>query len=240
MPEVDKETLAEHARTFLIGDRCSLTHHVLTNNFSELRLLQKTVEELIIREERSEIEQLDRLAKGLPEHAQGEYWAENHPYQWEHIIAEQFRASFFLTLMAAAEFHLGRLAEDAATITREVDTSRDGQAGFYKRTRRFLRKCGTEGPGEAKWQTLGQLYEIRNMLAHRGMTIGDDVRAQRVMRSTQQMPGITVETGHLKLSKQFCDWAVDEVSGFVEEVWEDLAKVCDRITPVEYRLGAEK
>ena len=147
MDMLDLSRLQEDARQILIQDGCSLSYFVFADNFSELSLLHTTIEDLISREESEEVDRLAGFADALSVERSSEYWAENHPYWWEHIIAPQFRASFLITLMGAVELHLGRFAQDAATVVRAPIGPEDLKGGFYPRTRRFLSLfCNIDSP----------------------------------------------------------------------------------------------
>src|SRR2546421_326323 len=147
MTSIDPEVLSKLARESLILDGCSLSYFSFADNFGQLELLRTTIEDLITREEKADIERLAAFSEQLPEGQRSEYWAENHPYEWEHIIAPQFRASFLATVMAAVELHLGRLTRDAGRIARAPIDVDDLKGALYPRTRRFLsRLCGIQGP----------------------------------------------------------------------------------------------
>jgi hypothetical protein len=140
---LDPDTLFEASREFLIQDECKFGHEVCEDHFSELTLLHRTIEDLIVSEEAKEVNALAGDADRFPEHRRSEYWADNHPWWWEHVIAPQFRASFFMTLMAALELHLGRFARDAGTIVRAPIGPEELKGGMYPRTRRFLQRSAT-------------------------------------------------------------------------------------------------
>ena len=127
---VPLQDMFEDSRTALIQDQCALSRFVSEGNFSELDLLRRTIEELIQREETEEINQLAIHADRLAPDARSEFWADNHPYAWEDIIASQFRSSFFIALMSAVELHLGRAAQVAGMISRAPIGQEDLKGGF--------------------------------------------------------------------------------------------------------------
>jgi hypothetical protein len=217
-------------------DRHSLSWFVFTDNFSDLRLLLTTIEQLITREENSEIERLSAYADALPEHARSEYWANNHPYQWDDIIAPQFRASFFLTLMAAAEYHLTHLLADAGVVARVNVAPQDlkVRGGFYARARAFLEtQCGITTIPATRWSWIEDLQEVRNALAHNGTMITDDRRGRRVKAFAKCTPGLSADRQQIELSREFCESVLEKVSEFIREVWAEFWRWCELIKASE-------
>ena len=103
------ETLAKDARDCLIQGECAMSWYLVTDNLNELRLFLDTVEGFIEKEEHREVEALKPYA------TDGDFWAENYPYQWQDIIGSQLRQTFIVALMSATEFHLSHLCGDTAT-----------------------------------------------------------------------------------------------------------------------------
>lgn len=136
------------AREMLLTDECVMSHFGYADHFRELAHLHRTIEDLISREERAELEELSKHAASLPEDGRGEFWADNHPYWWDHIIVPQFRGSFFISLMSAVELHLGRLATDAALIVDAPIGHDELRGGVYQRIRGFLQLVCTGGAAQ--------------------------------------------------------------------------------------------
>jgi hypothetical protein len=220
--------LQDAARQALIQDECSLSYFVFADNFSELSLLLQTIEDLISKEETEEVDRLAGFADALPVERRSEYWAENHPYWWEHVIAPQFRASFLITLMGATEFHLGMLARDGATIVRSPIGPEDMKGGFYQRTRRFLSLfCNFDSPSAAVWERIGDLYAVRNALVHAGGFIRDN-EGGRVRAFAGRVQGLRVTSDRIEMDRAFCQLALNECRGFLMEVWQELVLLCRR------------
>ncbi len=215
----------------LIEDKCSLSYFLLSDHFSELSLLHKTIEDLIAGEESREIDHLANFASALPAEKRSEYWADNHPYWWEHIIAPQFRSSFYISLMAGVELHLGRLAQDAATIVRAPIGPDDLKGEFYPRTRRFLALfCNFEGPSERAWERINDFYAIRNCLVHAGGHLDDRRRSRRVRTLASHVEGLTVTPNdQIEMEREFCHFALQECKRFLDEVWRRLGLLCERV-----------
>jgi hypothetical protein len=230
---VDPSQLYEDARTALIEDECGLSFFVFEDNFSELRLLHNTIEDLIAREESTEIENVAREA-GPPEQRGGAFWAEHHPYWWDHIIAPQFRGSFFVALLSAVELHLGRFADDAGTIVRAPIGADDLKGGFYQRTQRFLRLfCLIQKPTRQGWDRLGHFYAVRNTIVHRGSHVGNDSQGRRIQRFANEAEGLVIDTGHLELTRRFCEVALGDCRNFLNEVRGEIVLLCRQAAAAE-------
>jgi hypothetical protein len=225
---IDPTTLFEISRDALIQDECQFGYMVCEDHLSELALLHRTIEGLITSEEEREVNSLAEVADQLPERRRSKYWADNHPWWWEHIIAPQFRASFLMTLMSAVELHLSRFARDGATIVRAPLSADDLKGGIYKRTRRFFRLyCQFTQPSDAMWERIGDLYDVRNALVHAG-GFPDGPRGQRITRFAAKTPELCIQSGRIELSREFNELALAECSSFLTEIWEELAKLCRR------------
>lgn len=227
MSPLDPNTMFEHAREALIQDECALSQAVFVDNFDELSLLHQTIEDLISREESKAVDHLAESADQLPEHRRSEYWADNHPYWWEHIIQPQFRGAFLITLMAAVELHLGHFARDAGTIVRAPIGPEDLKGGFYPRTRRYLALfCKITNPPEASWQRIGNYYAVRNSLVHEGSHTGDDKQARQITAFARSVQGLNVNSGRIELERVFCETALRDCRSFLEAVWKELVDLC--------------
>jgi hypothetical protein len=225
---LDAETLFEHSREMLIQDECKFGYMVCEDHFAELTLLHQTVEDLIVREEEKEVSTLAEGAHRVPEDRRSEYWADNHPWWWEHVIAPQFRASFFMTLMAGVELHLGRFARDAGMIVRAPIGPDDLKGGVYPRTRRFLLLfCQFNRPGDSAWERIGDLYAVRNALVHAGGYTDGEGR-KRVAALAARVPQFKVDGGRIELNREFCELAMEDCRSFLREMWQELVILCQR------------
>ena len=231
---IDSEMLADDARRTLIQDQCSLTYFMIGDSFSGLSLLHATIEDLIIREEKADVSRLAEYAAKLPADARSEFWADNHPYQWEHIIAPGFRTSFFLTLMASVEHHLSYIARDAGTVIRAVPEEAKARGSLLRANQRFFqRQCGFDGPSAADWQHLMQLQLVRNILAHRGTFIGSDERAEQVSRFAATQTGLTVSGGELEMTREFTSASLAACRDFSLALHRELGGLCRRTAQAE-------
>lgn len=230
-PPIDSNVLAEHARESLIQDHCGTSRYLYTANFSDLELLRSTIEELITREETGDINQVATVADSLPHEHRGEFWADNHPYGWEDIIAPQFRGAFFMALMSAVEAHLGRIAQDAAVICRAPIDADELRGGVYQRTRRFLERfCAIAAPDEASWQRIGSYYAVRNALVHAGGFIRDGATKRQIEALARQVPGLELWSNLIEVRREFCEAALTDCRAFLDALFAELHAACDRAT----------
>jgi hypothetical protein len=230
---IPPDRLRSMTRDILLQDECATSHFGYADNFGELEQLLRTIEELIVREESSEIDALADHVEFLPESMRGDFWAENHPYWWEHIIAPQFRSAFFIALMSAVELHLGRLANDAALIVNAPITYDELKGGFYQRVRRFLAAfVELQSPGEADWKRLVDYYSVRNSLVHAGGFVRET--DMKNLTALESRLGIKIVVNrHLELPRAFCETALRDCKDFVHAVWTELAALCRRVRALE-------
>lgn len=204
-----------------------MSHFAYADNFSELGLLRATIEELIAKEEAAEVNRLAVEAETLPDGASGDFWAENHPYWWDHIIAPQFRASFFIALMSALELHLGRLVRDAGVIVDAPITADELKGGFYSRCRKFLNRfCAIQSPDEQSWQRMLSLYAVRNALVHAGGFVADKGELQQLEAFGRQIDGLVISSQHVELQASFCAQAHRACRAFLDDVWGEVVLQC--------------
>jgi hypothetical protein len=218
-----------------------MSRFAYADNFSELDLLRTTVEELLAREEAADIDRLATEAQTLPDGASGDFWAENHPYWWDHIIAPQFRASFFITLMSALELHLGRLVRDAGVVVAAPISADELKGGFYPRCRKFLsRFCAIQSPPERHWQRILSLYSVRNALVHAGGFVADKGELRKLTRFATQIDGLVISSQHVELQAAFGAEAHRECRAFLDDVWGDVGLQCRKRQSVgsEHSRGA--
>jgi hypothetical protein len=212
----------------LIQDECAISYFGFADNFSELDLLRKTVEDLIAREERVEVENLARQADSLPEGITGEFWAENHPYWWEHIIAPQFRGAYFIALMSALELHVGRLTNDAGLVAGAPIEHSELKGELYPRIRKYLKLfCNIGNPPEVQWQRILNYYAVRNTLVHNGGHVTDSKLKQTTALS-KAVPGLTISNGHVELQAEFCSAAHEDCRRFLFDLWGEIVLLCRR------------
>jgi hypothetical protein len=152
---ISPEAFRGLTRDALLSDECAMSHFGYADNFRELEHLLSTIDDLVLREEAAELDVLSANAAHLTEQDRGEFWAENHPYWWDHIVVPQFRGAFVISLMSAAELHLGRLANDAGVIVEAPIALDELRGGFYQRARRFLASFAHVELPEATWRRIG-------------------------------------------------------------------------------------
>jgi hypothetical protein len=222
---VHPEKMRTAAREMLLADECAMSHFGYADHFRELEHLHRTIEDLISREEKTELETLAKHAENLPEHVRGEFWADNHPYWWGYIIVPQFRGAFFISLMSAVELHLGRLANDAAVIVDAPIGYDELRGGVYQRIKRFLHSFARVEVPDERWRRIADYYVVRNTLAHSGGLVREsDLRT--IERLAATVGGIRVATGHLELEREFCEAALRECHEFLRDVWAEMVQLC--------------
>lgn len=221
--------LEELARQEFIDSEGSMAYDLCAGHFGELGLLRSTIESLIAREESLEIERIAPYAETLPADARGAFWAENHPYWWEHIIAPQFRAAYLTALLSAVELHLRRVVDSAGMVARAPIRQNDLKGDFYPRSRRFLQLfCGIAEPSEKRWERISDLQTVRNTLVHAGGFVSEDRRGKRIIALSKRVEGLRIETSQIELQSPFCEAALHDCHQFIEAVWSQVILLCKR------------
>lgn len=221
-PEV-LEMLAENARTDLIRDECELSRLLAKENLQELRLFLDTLEDFIEKQEKREVEALAPLAKG------GDFWVENHPYQWQDIIGSQLRQSFVVSLISATEFHLGHLCKDTATIVQSPILHEDLKGNLLAQAQKFLVNFGRfSAPVERTWELVGDIYTLRNAIVHNASMIDGTRQKNRLVALIQRAPGISISGGFLEIKREFCIYAHELAESFFQELQEQQVALCHR------------
>jgi hypothetical protein len=218
--------LYEESRRFHIEDEFSLTHTVLGFAFSGLELFRVTFEDLLLREETAEVNRLAEYADTLPEGQSSEFWAENHPYQWNDIIAPQFRLAFFLSLMGTLEHHLGFIVRNAELVARVAEERDISRGSTYQVMRKRLRASRILGPPEPVWQRILDYNELRNVVAHNGAYLTDSDRSARVRQLAARKAGITTDGNEIELSADFVKEAFEECRDFIFGLHGNVADAC--------------
>jgi hypothetical protein len=232
MTKLTPAFLASGGRRLLIEDRCIMTYFSILDNFKELSHLHTTIEDLVAREETNEVESLSRTYDNLPPALQGDFWSENHPYQWEHVIVPQFRGSYFVSLLSAVEIHLRAIARDAAQVAATSISADDLKGGLYQRVRAVLTKLCAFSDDPSGWERIGDFYALRNVLVHEGNFLGSAGSANRVRSLVARTPSLTVHMEHIELSREFCQQATSTCLEFLESLFGQLGLLCDRQPPI--------
>jgi hypothetical protein len=216
------ETLAKDARDCLIRSECYMSWDLVTDNLYRLRLFLDTVEGFIEKEEHREVEALKPYA------TDGDFWAENYPYQWQDIIGSQLRQTFIVALMSATEFHLSHLCGDTATIVRSPISHDDLKGSLFACAQKFLSAFGTfSAPSARTWELIGDLYKLLNAIVHNAAMV-DSHKAGRLEALVERAPGIAMSSGFLEIKREFCLYTYDLVESFFRELHEQQVALCRR------------
>jgi hypothetical protein len=215
---------AQHAREYLIQEKCATSHWLLTDNLSELRLFSETLESFIEKEERRDVEAL------APHATYPDFWADHYPYQWQQIIGSQLRQSFVVSLMSATEFHLGLLCRDVATIIQATITHDDLKGGSVARSRKFLNAFAHFGtPAEKSWQIIEDLYALRNNIVHNAGLVDAGRDSKRLAVMMKRSPGISKPSaGTLEIKREFCNYALNAVDKFFHDLHHQQDLLCQQ------------
>jgi hypothetical protein len=204
-----------------------MAHWLVKGNLDELRMFLGTLETFIEQEESQEIAALEKHAAG----SDGEFWARHYPYQWQQIIGSQLRKSFVVSLISLAEFHLGLLCRDVATLTQAKITHEDIKGSMFTRARKFLETFAAfTSPIGSEWEMIGDVCALRNSIVHNAALVDLDKNTQRLEAFMQRAPGISIPSaGMLELQKEFCDFALNGVETFIENLHEQYVGLCARL-----------
>lgn len=219
--------IAANARNSLLRDKGEMSHWLVKDNLEELHLFLGSLEGFIEQEEKREVAALEKYARDND----GEFWAEHYPYQWQQIIGSQLRKSFVVSLMSLAEFHLGILCRDVATITEAKITHEDLKGSMFTRARKFLEHfAGFVSPSQSDWERISDLYALRNSIVHNAALVDIDKNSSRLEAFMQRAPGISIPSaGMLEMKKEFCVFALDRVEAFIEALHQQYVGLCVRI-----------
>ena len=222
LAKMTSETMAQIARMHLIEEQGATRKWLFEDNLNELRLFHATLEDFVEREEKRQVDQLSPLA------THPDFWADHYPYQWQDVIGQQLRHSFVVSLASASEFHLGLLCGDVATV---VQAPIDLKGGLISRSRKFLSAfAGFKAPNESAWQALGDLYVLRNCIAHNAALVEVDKDASRLNAFIARSPGISVPSaGLLEMKREFCTYALSAVESFFTDLHASFVALCQRV-----------
>lgn len=210
---------------YLIKEQGATRKWLFEDNLNELRLFHATIENFIEREEKRQVGQLYPLA------THPDFWVDHYPYQWQDVIGQQLRHSFVVSLASASEFHLGLLCRDVATVVQAPITHEDLKGGLISRSRKFLSAfAGFEAPNESAWQALGDLYVLRNSIAHNAALVEVDKDASGLNAFIARSPGISVPSaGLLEMKREFCTYALSVVESFLTDLHACFVALCQRV-----------
>jgi hypothetical protein len=214
-------------RRYLLDDKGSMARLLVQDDIDELRLFRGTLEKFIEEEEAGEIAALAKHA----EPDDGEFWAAHYPYQWQQIIGSQLRKSFVVSLVSLAEFHIGLLCRDVATVTEAKITPDDLKGPLFIRARKFLETFAQfEAPSQAEWEFIGDLYSLRNSIVHNAALVDVDRNSARIEAFMRKAPGLSVPSaGMLKMENSFCVFAFEGVNSFLEVLHVQYVNLCTRL-----------
>lgn len=200
---------------------------IISDNMSELRQFLTTTEDFIAKEEAREIGILEKHSGS----SDPDFWAHHYPFEWQDVIGSQLRKSFVVSLMSLAEFHVGLLCRDVATITEAKITIEDLRGNVFSRARKFLETfAGFTFPTQGEWEFVGDLYALRNNIVHNAALVDTDRNAARLEAFMKKAPGISnPSAGFLKIEKGFCLYILDQVEKFLRDVHAEYVALCGSV-----------
>jgi len=192
------------------------------SNLDELRLFLDTTEEFIEAEEKRAIESLK------PHGKQADFWAENYPWEWQQIIGSQLRHAYIGSLLAATEYHLRQICRNTTKITNSKIKVDDLKGSYLEQARKYLGSVvGFSTPSARTWEIVGDLYVLRNVIAHNGGAVERECSKKRLQSLAKRSPGLTVND-NVHINKDFVIFAHNAIRAFFKELFLEQTKLYNK------------
>jgi hypothetical protein len=194
-----------------------------------LKFYLETLESFIETEREREISNLQKKVEHLSEDDQGEFWAWRYPIHWDDIFATHLRASFIVTLMSLAEFHLNIVAEQASEIASTPLKARDLRGSSFEKDRKLLEAlAGFRRPSTDTWNSLHEVREIRNCIVHADSTIYRSHNEVRLKSLVAKLPGLSTTHGLIEMSNEFPQHCLAVIKNFLTDLYEEASDMCQK------------
>lgn len=210
--ELPKE-INEFARKILIEHGDHIAGWLISESLNELELFLRTIESFIEKEEKRELESLNKYLETIHVAERGEVFADHYPYEWQQILGAHFRSSFIITLMSVTEDSLNRICTQVSTMLDTSISNKDIKGSILEASQKYLQAIGKfEAPPEHIWATVVNLYKVRNVIVHNGGMLEGAPNEKRIRAFMEKAPGISnPSAGLIKLNKEFCFYALQQV-----------------------------
>lgn len=212
MPTEEKKVARRHARKLLIESNDHMAGQFMRCSLYEMELFLNSVEILIEKEEKRQLLDLEESLTTASEDERQKVLSENYPFEWQKIIGAHFRSSFLLTLMSITEDSLNMICTQVSTMVDSQISHKDLKGSILEGSKKFLQTFGHfSTPSDETWATIFDLYKVRNIFVHNRGILDDSTTARRVLNFMKRAPGISNSLGFIKLQKNFCSYALEQV-----------------------------
>jgi hypothetical protein len=214
--EISHDEMKMISRKILIESGDHLAGWLIHESIKELELFLNTIENFIEKEEKRDIENFNEYLKTIPEGDREEFLADCYPYQWEQVLGNHLRNSFLVTIMSITEDSLNRICTQITTMVDSAISNSDLKGSILEASKKYLQAMGNfKNPSEHHWANIIDMYKLRNVIVHNGGILEGAQNEKRIRAFMKKAPGITnPSTGVLKLDKEFCLYAIDQVKDF--------------------------
>lgn len=204
----------DDTREYLISDAGVSRYDLILMDLHELEAFAESLQRFIDVED-------DRLMSkytGPPEEYEG-WWLQD-------VLASRLRATCLSAVMDMAATHLSYFCRDIGVVQRV--SVPDLQRDTFNAARRFL--CRTilfRLPEENDWQDMGDLYALRNRVAHALGTLPEEVNEYRRFELlAKRQEGISVSERIVDFDRKFCASLLVRVQSFFKVLHEEYVRVC--------------
>lgn len=212
MSSEEKKVARRHARKLLIETNDHMAGQFMRCSLYEMELFLNSVEVLIEKEEKRQLSELEEFVKTVSEDERQKILSQNYPFEWQQIIGAHFRSSFLLTLMSITEDSLNMVCTQVSTMVDSQISHKDLKGSILEGSKKFLQTFGHfSTPSDETWTTIFDLYKVRNMFVHNRGILDDSTTAKRVKNFMKRASGISDSSGFIKLQKDFCSYALEQV-----------------------------
>jgi len=208
-------------------DSLRFLHSYTVSQLRELRQYLELLDDVIQKSKDEEIAKLEETYSNLPDSQKEIFWQDNYPIHWEELFSFNLRSAFILQLCKVIEPYLSMLCRDVKEITTSKISVGDLKGGLYERNKKFLRAIGGfDKPNDRSWESIGDIYALRNTIAHHGGIVEGSNTEKRVMSLMNKVPGISIPSaGMLNIEKSFCEHSISTVQDFIDDLYEAATKL---------------
>ena len=209
----------ELGREYWIDEGGAMMRSLCEWSLADLQHFLSSLDALIEREEKDEVAEIQRRLGNRVD------WSEEYPWWWQATIGTQLRRASLIMLMSATEFHLIALGIKAAFLLKLSEPP--SRNAIIKNLRKFFADSAKfVTPTAIQWETLEDLYFVRNALVHRGGMVSD---APRLASLQRRAPGIQLRSGFVDLSTEFCNFAHGAVDAVFKSLLAEYEALCRRL-----------
>lgn len=234
IPDFPKDAIPAMDAKYRCDEILPMFRYDAMEDLKGLKFYLETLENFIDNERTREISELEPHKDHWEQIHREDFWAWYYPVHWEDIFASRIRSSFIIALISLAELHLGMVADQFSEISAINIKAGDLNGTHFQKHRKYLEKLvGFTRPAGGNWDSLDEIYAIRNSIVHANGVIYYSPRQKqkRLRLLVEKLPGLEAQNDVIEFTAEFPLHAFKVVEEFVTGLYDEATVFCQKLNP---------